>query len=636
MLNFAHVFHSDSLNGQKPPPLRILGGNEDRFLFCLQKPPGCCIGTVSKDGIVSVLVSFTKPLDFVSGDVHQNFLHVTYRVLTKSGFTFFAILSVVNHSITQEFKSDVPVAAVFLPQEDGEKLQLLQLNGSKLTHYLVSVVRDRFVLEKLDIGLTFRTVSHFQYDRRKSKIWIISSSITGGTTLGEFRVVPFPPRNLSSFTIRLQETAVLPNELALFPLANIALPYYHWTNYNVFVARASGVVCVVQQLFEGVSSSCAFSVSTYPNCFERTLFVPGIGADLPLCFASFASIVVVFVPNYFLCIVDIAQFPPHIAFLPKQFAASVCGRCCTSAPIGNHIIDLDTAETYAVNFSFSSFALLKPIMTTAAWDVMANVSASLKNPLILKDFCHLLEMSNFGTMVNSVHSLFRFFGMILPPVMPARRVSMQNSRQELKSRIYSRRNTMPEEQLQAFEEHFPTANGASRRVLFQEFLEELLMRKVVKSVDTAIECALAEFHRQNEAVLLLRQAIDEWARQFGSDVLMQLLFGLLLQSECLLSKFPAIPSLKGETEPLVQTICSRPIVHRLAQSRVIDNICMKPEDAQEIARWRQRFPLPSADSRISVGRVSRLPKTRSVEYRSQSDPGEATVLAAWVAQPHMY
>jgi hypothetical protein len=125
---------------------------------------------------------------------------------------------------------------------------------------------------------------------------------------------------------------------------------------------------------------------------------------------------------------------------------------------------------------------------------------------------------------------------------------------------------------------------------------------------------------------------------FGSDVLMQLFFGLLVQSESLFSKFPAIPSLKDETESLAQSICSRPIIHRLAQGRVIDNICMKFEEAKEIERWRQRWPSTNRDGSAStspfpMGRVSTLSKTRSVEYRSESDQGDATALAAWMVEP---
>jgi hypothetical protein len=56
--------------------------------------------------------------------------------------------------------------------------------------------------------------------------------------------------------------------------------------------------------------------------FRANSFRPGIVADLPLCFANFVSIAVVFVPNSFLCVVDPAQPPPDIDFLPKQSAAA--------------------------------------------------------------------------------------------------------------------------------------------------------------------------------------------------------------------------------------------------------------------------------------------------------------------------
>jgi hypothetical protein len=378
-------------------------------------------------------------------------------------------------------------------------------------------------------------------------------------------------------------------------------------------------------------------VSTYPGNFDRTLFVPGIGADLPLCYASYASIVLVFVPNYFLCVIDIAQNPPHISFLPKQFAASVCGRCCATAPIPNHIIDLDTADTYSVSFNFASFTLLKQIMTPAAWDVMANVCASVKQPVLFRDFFHLLEQTDFLTMVTSIHSLFEFFGRKLPPVNPRRRVSAQPAppRPEGRPSRSIRRYPRIEESLVEFDVEFPSASGISRRVLFKELVDELLSQRAARSIDHAIECAHSEFRRQNQAVLVLREAVDAWTKDFGSDRLMQMFFGILLQSETLFSHFPAVPCLKIETEPLVQEQCSIPICHRLAEARVIDHVCISPQDIAEMESWRTRLPLWKVARRGSeegstFSQSSRISRTRSTEFRLGSDPSEASALAAWV------
>jgi hypothetical protein len=648
MLKFAPAFHPDSADWSRCNHHRILGETpHGELLLLVNQKRGCSIDIITPDHKAASVMFFHKYTDFVSAATSpdRQLLHVTFRVPVRDTFRFVSVLyNVQNPGIFKETKSDVPVDAIFLDQPAPAIHQLIQIAGSRFTFFHVSVAKDRIVMEPARTSLTIRNLISFQFDRSSHTLWVISGGVQ--TTLHELSCSSQGIAARDSQHIQISPTSALPSEVALEATISLTLPFYRSDHFKFFLYRYLGTVCFVQQLFEGVDSSCAFSVSISPNGFSRTIFVPGVGADLPLCFLAYDAIVSVFVPNFFLCVISLAKFPPLISVLPKRFSASMCGRCCTNMPIENHIIDLDSADVFSVAFDFSAPALLLPILTKAAWEVIAQICAGTGWPRHFAHFFQMIQLANDPPLLtNLLRQLFDYIGRFDAAILNGNSRKPRLSGELASSATLVKLEPIPQsapkksrqyppgtlDHLVELDEEFPAADGGSRRLFFRHLVDALLSRRDSRTIDIAVKRAFQEMHRQNEAVLVLREAIDLWARSFKPPQIEQLELGVVVQTETVAGNFPAIPCLREELGLFVAENSSDTMGRTLSEVYLARPVLMSAASKSEYLWWQDRLPDWNRTAASEPGSSCysvRLSKSGSVDSRMMFDlPLGATL--AW-------
>jgi hypothetical protein len=569
---------------------------------------GCSIEYVSPENQPTSIMFFHKHVDFVSAacSAGRELLNVTFRVEAGDSFRFVSVLyNVHNPGVFREFKSDVAIDMIFVENPIADCFGLIQIAGSHFIVFQVSIHKDRIVMEKVKGGLSFRNLLSFQLDQSTGTLWVITNSVAGQPTLHELSCSREGIKARNPQHIQIETTSVLPIDLALEVHSQLTLPFYRSSQYRFFVYRYLGLVCFVQQLFEGVDSSCAFSVAIYPIGYSRTVFVPGVGADLPICFLGYDAIVAVFVPNYFLCVVNVSKNPPSISVLPRQFSASVCGRCCANAPIENHVIDLDSADVFNVAFDFSSSALLLPILTKASWEAIAQICAGTGLANHFGYFFHMIHKIGDVTLLTGLlRQLFQYI---------KRESSNGNGNHRLKHRSSVDTSSTPTfvkleplpggplkksrqfppgtiDHLVQLDEEFPAADGGSRKLIFRGLVDTFLSRRDSRTIDHAVMRAFQELHRQNEIVLTLREAIDFWARTFKPSPLEQLQLGIAIQTETITGNFPGVPCLREEIGLFIAQNSSDTLGRTLAAAKLSRPVLMSVATEGEYRWWRERLP----------------------------------------------
>jgi hypothetical protein len=177
------------------------------------------------------------------------------------------------------------------------------------------------------------------------------------------------------------------------------------------------------------------------------------------------------------------------------------------------------------------------------------------------------------------------------------------------------------EHLLELDEDFPAADGGSRRAVFRGLVDVFLCRRDSRAIEVAVERAFQELHRQNEVVLILREAIDFWTRTFKPSPLDQLRIGIAVQTETVAGSFPAIPCLREELGLFVARNSSCTVARALAGARLARPVLTGATDEVEYRWWRDRLPdwNRAAGNEASSSCCSRISKSGSVDSRMAFD-----------------
>ena len=625
--------------------LRVLGDTGDgRLLYLVNQGNGSAIELVSNTGFSVTVILFKSFIDFVSADLSpdKELLHATRRVPGDHGFEFISnVYTIHSGAVSRDLTSTSPITGLFV-EGVTEGYQMLHIVGGKMTHLSIKVSRGGLVMEKVRGGIHLANVLWWRFDRSDSTMIVVH--VTGRVAqLGEFK---FGQKSICAKNIAVNEKAKLPHEIALMPDRPIHLPFFRGTEYRMFVTRFKGTVCVIQQLFAGEDRPCMFAVMAFPKMFNRIVCVPGVPCDLPISFLEYGSIVVVFVPNEFMVLVDVGQVPPNISQMAKEFVMMPCGKLCESLPIDNHVIDLDSSMVHKVSFTFKQFSILKPIMTRMSWDAFAQIAARLMKMEHFTCMLHLLEMMpGFEGASMFFHDFFNYCSMFQSKrSYSVMRISSAHSctgSMRVDSLKHDRRVMSPEikERLREMEKDLPTANRVPRKYEFRRLCANLLLSKEVRSLDHAVTKAFDMMKRQNEIVLSMRDYLDSWISQYQPEDFTRLAFGLILATETILLKFPAVPVVREELESLLYGNYPLCMCKSAAADGIIGARAQTPQEEEEVNYWMQRIPLDDGSGSIDASSSSWMPSraftmTRTRSERSDiSETSESASIASWVETP---
>jgi hypothetical protein len=644
MLSLNCVFHPQFTNGKIGSRVRIIGSTSTgELLFLVNTKQHSSIELIRASGQTMTVMSYNKYIDFISADISPDLdlIHVTQRIPAQKGFAFLSVIcDVHNPSVCREFRSDQPIVGIFLEPYSTDPLvhQLLHFVGPRLTHLLVTSTKKRITVDKCRGGLHLPSILHWQFSRETKSLFAFYQSPEGFTLANEFRFANQGSSGRIPFHVQLMEPAFLPIELALLPASPVHLPFFRTSHYNLFVREFDGTFCLVQQLYEGAESSSAFCVSTHPQTFTRIIFVPGVPPDIPLSFLGSGAIVLVFVPNHFLCVVDVAQNPPGIWVLPRSFAAMSCAACATNLPIPNCIIDLDTADCFELKIDFAPLEILHSIVSRPAFDVMTHLSARLGKAKLLKHVMHHLYLSaDLNTTVLVLRELFQCFALFQSKsVVQEPRIARSSSERTLKTL----KRKLPSASLAALAEmdhRYPRADGKSRLEDLRNYIADMVQKKEARTIEIPLNSAFVLFRRQNEAATFIRKGIDKFCGAWKPDSFGLMLIELAAQCESHAIRMTQVPSLDQDVDRLLGEFAPRAIRATLSASHVIQIQSWAQPHVAEIGYWQEKFPRfargrsDSDSSGCSMPGRRMLMRTRSVDSRFESyDASEGGSVGSWL------
>jgi hypothetical protein len=631
MLAAKVVFHPECANGQIGTRLRVLGRTtEGDLLFLLNMKQRSSIELVSPSGHSLTVISFTKYIDFISADISpdRELLHVTQRVPNVRCHSFLSmVISIHNPGIVKEFKSDTPIDGIFLENIAQNVYQLLHFVGTRLTHLVISLRKQGISLEKYKGGLHLLNLLFWEFVRSSNSLFAIYQ-LDRVTCLNEFRFTKGMLSRLVSHQIRLMPTSMLPRSLSLSPIQNVHLPFFRPSSYNLFIGKLKQTICLVQQLYDGDDSACAFSVSLYPEFFSRIIYVPGVKPDVPLCFLGLGSIAIVLAPNNFLCVIEYVSMPPNISVLAKPFAALPCGICCVSAPLSSHIIDLDNAEVFELRLTFKNFRFLGVPITRATWDVMVQICVRQGSSELFSQALALLQ--DPLTTVNVTRLVFHYWTTWMDGKKPA---PGEKSRSRIASSSFSQLRWKSSDQTKldkpfphgVFEKlaeldiDFPAADGQPRRSRFKERVKGLVASRQFKSYSLACRHVFQETRHAIQCSRFLRDSFDTWVTSSRPDTFFELVVGTSFQSEAVCTRFPTILCMRQDLEQLSSDLASVPIRKRLSAAGVVSIDDVRLEEPDEYNYWRARFVVTwredetSSASSVRSSSSMRIHRARSVD-----------------------
>lgn len=620
MLKFAGDFR---LPPDKSGRIRVLGDTWDGcLLFSVTSTTFTSVEMVDKDQVATTVISFPKFIDLVNADLSNDrrLVHLTERLKTSEGYVYISVIhDIQTLAKSKDFRHNQPMMGIFHPVTIGESYQLIHIVGQRVTHLAVTVSNRHVDIEKVRGGINIPNVIYWNLDRDKEIFSAIFQKAPKIAYLAEYKFNGNSTPSQPPYQILYFPNSALPLELALHPSSHLQLPFYRNFANRFFIHRYKNTTCLIQQLFDSKQGNLSFSISTYPHIFNRVVTVPQVQADLPICSDVFNSIVIVFVPNEFMIVIDISSKPPVLSFLPKQFATSFCSSCAASLPIKHHLVDLDLSEVVKYNIDFSATQMFSAVMDKTSWEAIAHICSKILDAESIAAIFNLIQEKNEPTLATKfISDLFTFTMECLPENnsrTPKRtRSEMFNRPSSLsklateKSRVSSLhvdKKMLPpglSEILDEIETEFPSASRISRRQTFKNFVKKLMKDREMKhSHESAADEALEHLRHQNEVVLVLRDAIDLWVQKYSPSQFWQLSICFVIKNETCFNNFPRIPCLNEEIQQMANGMCSPAMTNQLTLFGVLNAESYKTRAIHQAQNnyWSSRFTFDESESSSS-------------------------------------
>jgi hypothetical protein len=536
--------------------IRVLRSTPTGFLVAALSKQKTFIYLCHKDGSSIVVISFNEFCDVLNASLSDDnaFVHITERIshtLTRKICYRSAIYDLQGISRTHEQFYPSPADGFFVLKT--ATYWLMVFHDNELTMAQISrggrITRRKTAFSNV-LWMDFwnRSLTIVIENRRTYQCAIFTP--TGSCTW----------QSVSSQRVTIHEHAFLPPELCLLPLGEVHLPVYRSSRYRFFLFKVRHRTCFIQQLFRA-GEPLAFNVSIVPTTWTETIVIPQVAADVPVCFFQHGELVIGFVSNHFLCVIDVKHKRPFILRLPKSFVLSGCSPCAETVPNRRMVVDIDSGEVYEVAISFQSPEVYSKLIDRNTLIGFACLTQRMHRPDIVADLIHVFE-PDYLTLLSFVQSIFSF----LPP--PPRAI---------------RRPPIPEEfedVVASIDTEFPAAGCLSRAGFFRAMLGQ--QRRI-----SAESCDRVLRMLRDQNIIVLKSGLNQWIKKYRPSAFVQAIVRLILDTESVAAECPKIPDLRQEAQsadgvPMSQTVRSRLRECGLFQQR-------SREDAEDVAYWQFRI-----------------------------------------------
>lgn len=624
MLNLDLAYCGQGTRQERGIRKRVIGDHADgQLLFLVNTQTQTIIELVSKSGASITVLSIKGYMDLINADLSpdKELIHVTQRISSNNGFAFNSIIFDI-HSLarSKDFRSSQPFSAIFFPEKSGNKYQLLHFVGQRMSHIVATCSKKSIEIEKLRGGIHMPNLIAWQYNRKTLIVNAIVQSKMG-YFFSEFNLRTKASLFLNEISINISKSSLLPAELSLNPNSPTHLPYFRCVQNRIYTAVYQTKVCVIQQLYEETDINCSFSVNMYPKPFSQIVPVPNATPDIPICFLQFDSIVIIYVSNTFLYLIDISQTPPFTSYMTNPFACSACGVCAADLPTENTLIDLKTGDVYDVTLNLDHITMFSKAMTKNIWSTIAIINSRIFRSKWLAEMFRLLEKCGDYFLANEIlRKYFTYVDYDKPKELLYFKNNKNKAMRRQKSLVFPlpAKQVPPQssgsvsdqimQQLKEINKEFPSSGAMSRIKYFRVILKKIAREKLVKTQDEAAKKALEILQNQNRFVLHIREALDLWIDSpKPPSHLWILVIGFIILNETYFGNYPLVPCLKQENQALFAELSSSPMLAHLKALGIFERQAMKNYTTQN-KYWASRIPVELVEflsnSSISIPMIS--------------------------------
>ena len=612
MLKYIESFPKQGIRLQKGSRIRILGRtNEEKLLYLVNTSKGTSIELVSIDGSSITALHFNEYLDIISADLSndQEVLHFTHRTSNLKGFGFISIIYHIHSPArSKEFTSDQPINAFFLPNCQSPNYQLIHIVGDKMAH-LNAILTKKFIeIERLRGGINIPSVIFWDYQIEKFILYVIHE-VNNQFFLSDFDVRNLKVTNHTPIQISINPLSKLPHELSLNPLALKHLPYFRCFNNRFFVTKFNSKICIIQQLYEGPDSNLMFGVYLYPRPYIQIVPIPNISSETNLCILQFESIIIIFVPNQFIYLIDILQNPPFVSLQLNPFSIGLASNNCSTISNSKYLIDLSNSLIYNINIDLTNSIIFKNTMNKSRWDLFCIISSRIQDINSISGIFNLLNnFEDISIIDYFIQKLFKYLIITTIPRSSSAHISLKrNHSKNIKLPIFlnnnnnrinnneikqhSLINNLPENnnnKLNEIDIEFPSASKNSRKHSFKIILRQIIQQNGSKNFEKSISKAFKKLDFQNNTVINLRNSLDNWIKLFQPNQFWVFIISFLLENETIFNDFPKIFALRNEIELLLINFGTESIRRHLEHSHVI-NPSRRNEFIDEMDFWSNKI-----------------------------------------------
>jgi hypothetical protein len=302
------------------------------------------IVVLSDRGQSVIAFSTNSYLDIVAGDLSplNNFLHLTIRLPSVDGFTFESyVIEIHTLKQTPVFVSPEIITAVFLSQDCESAADLLHFSNFTLQQLRLNLSSATIRSERVRGGINFSDVLSWSYKSATNHLTVMSSD----HRMFDFQIGRKPLLKSIYVCPPPHSTSQLPATLSLSPKSLSNFSVFRFSQNRVNILRFNSTYCVIEQLYDADEPDLSFLYSVFPHSHSAVVAVPGVAAHFPICTFQEGSFVIVFVPNRFVCVVDLQKPVRHFVF-GAALAASPASDHCAAIAISRTFMDVFSGRVH--------------------------------------------------------------------------------------------------------------------------------------------------------------------------------------------------------------------------------------------------------------------------------------------------
>ena len=287
MLHFDNVY-------QGKTSIKALSLNSDKMIFAIITKEQTFIRYVANDGSSMILYSFDRQAYFVNGSVSSDFrlIHLTEKISRDGQIKYISkVYDIQKSNVTSnEIESECLINGDI--KQDKTYNIILNINNN-INEYLISFHNDTIVLSKIRKGCSMKHVLWSYYSQIRNSLSIIKK-------VGE----------------KIYFIYDVSNDGTHFHLKNME-PIHPFFGFHFFCARYHKTFILIQQLYHNESGNSSMIITFFPQKTQELIIIPNVSADITINFLQFYSAIFAFVPNRYICVIDMKD--PKVCILNKSF-----------------------------------------------------------------------------------------------------------------------------------------------------------------------------------------------------------------------------------------------------------------------------------------------------------------------------